>query len=93
MLTLANCTILTLSSCVEVLLIARAVVDAVAVGGQTSLFLACEAGRLDCAQILLSAGADRSLTTVVSLSPSSWLLLHKTYASSIHFFILFSHAK
>uniref|UniRef100_A0A3P8T2A8 Cortactin-binding protein 2 n=1 Tax=Amphiprion percula TaxID=161767 RepID=A0A3P8T2A8_AMPPE len=42
---------------------AGAVVNSVAAGGQTSLFLACEAGRMDCAQVLLSAGADRSLTT------------------------------
>lgn len=55
-------------SCVEVLLTAGAAVDTVAVGGQTSLFLACEAGRLDCAQVLLSTGADRSLTTVVSIT-------------------------
>jgi len=53
---------------VEVLLSAGAAVDSVAVGGQTSLFLACEAGRLDCARALLKAGADRSLTTAVSLS-------------------------
>uniref|UniRef100_A0A3Q1ETH7 Cortactin-binding protein 2 n=1 Tax=Acanthochromis polyacanthus TaxID=80966 RepID=A0A3Q1ETH7_9TELE len=42
---------------------AGAVVNSVAAGGQTSLFLACEAGRMDCAQVLLSAGADRSLIT------------------------------
>ena len=53
------------SSCVEVLLAAGAAVDSAAAGGQTSLFLACEAGRLDCVRVLLSAGADRSRTTTV----------------------------
>ncbi|MEQ2192397.1 hypothetical protein XENOCAPTIV_011088 [Xenoophorus captivus] len=53
--------------CVEVLLESRAAVDSVAAEGQTSLFLACEAGRLDCAQALLNAGANRSLTTTECL--------------------------
>lgn len=53
-------------SCVEALLAAGAAVDLSAEGGQTSLFLACEAGRLDCVRVLLSAGADRSRTTTVS---------------------------
>lgn len=52
---------------VEVLLAAGAAVDFAAAGGQTPLFLACEAGRLDCVQVLLNAGADRSRTTTVSL--------------------------
>lgn len=55
------------SSCVEVLLSAGAAVDSAAAGGLTSLFLACEAGGLDCVRVLLSAGADRSRTTTVSL--------------------------
>lgn len=55
------------SSCVEVLLAAGAAVDLTAAGGQTPLFLACEAGKPDCARVLLSAGADRSRTTAVSL--------------------------
>lgn len=59
-------TLLSSSSCVEVLLAAGAAVDAAASGGQTSLFLACEAGRLDCVRVLLVAGADRSLTATVS---------------------------
>ena len=54
-------------SCVEVLLAAGAAVDTAAAGGQTPLFLACEAGRLDCVRILLTAGADRARTTTVSL--------------------------
>lgn len=62
----ANVPLLPLS-CVEVLLAAGAAVDAAAAGGQTSLFLASEAGRLDCVQVLLSAGADRSRTTTVRL--------------------------
>ncbi|XP_059190607.1 cortactin-binding protein 2 [Centropristis striata] len=54
------------SSCVEELLSAGAAVDsaaAAAAGGQTSLFLSCEAGRLDCVRVLLNARADRSHTT------------------------------
>lgn len=56
------------SSCVEELLAAGAAVDSVAADGQTSLFVACEAGWLDCARALLDAGADRSLTTTVRLT-------------------------
>lgn len=65
-----------LCSCVEVLLAAGAAVDSVAVGGPTSLFLACEAGKSDVARTLLNAGADRSLTTAVSLCLALWLNLH-----------------
>lgn len=56
-----------LCSCADVLLSAGAAVDAAAAdGGQTPLFVACEAGHLDCVQVLLNAGADRSRTTSVS---------------------------
>lgn len=61
------------SSCVEVLLAAGAAVDAPTADGQTPLLLACEAGRLDCVRILLSAGADRSRTTEVNPPPPSYL--------------------
>lgn len=61
------------SSCVEVLLAAGAAVDAPTADGQTPLLLACEAGRLDCVRVLLTAGADRSRTTEVSLPPPSCL--------------------
>lgn len=54
-------------SCVEVLLAAGAAVDMAAGAGQTPLFLASGEGRMDCVQMLLSAGADRSSTTAVSL--------------------------
>lgn len=54
-------------SCVEALLAAGAAVDAAAAGGHTPLFLACEAGGLDCVRVLLTAGADRSLATTVRL--------------------------
>lgn len=57
----------------EVLLAAGAAVDAPAAGGQTPLLLACEAGRLDCVRVLLTAGADRSRTTEVRPSPPSCL--------------------
>lgn len=60
------------SSCVELLLAAGAAVDAVAAGGQTPLFLACETGRLDCARVLLGGGADRSLTTAVRWNVRRW---------------------
>lgn len=71
-------------SCVEALLAAGAAVDSSAEGGQTSLFLACEAGRLDCVRVLLSAGADRSRTTTVSL-----YMLHV----NIHLNIVFSMSR
>lgn len=61
------------SSCVEVLLAAGAAVDVTAAGGQTPLFLACEAGKPDCARVLLSAGADRSRSTAVSLLVWIWM--------------------
>lgn len=64
-----------LCSCVEVLLTAGAAVDVSASGGQTSLFLACESGRLDCVRVLLSAGADRSCTATVSLL-CEWLHMY-----------------
>lgn len=41
-------------------------VDHGAVGGQTPLFVASGAGRLDCTRALLNAGADRSRSTTVS---------------------------
>lgn len=53
------------SSCVEALLAAGAAADATTANGQTPLLLACEAGRLDCVRVLLTAGADRSRTTEV----------------------------
>lgn len=63
------------SSCVEVLLAAGAAVDLAAAGGQTPLFLACEAGRLDCVRLLLTTGADRSCTAAVSLLHRTWPLI------------------
>lgn len=85
------------SSCVETLLAAGAAVDMVAAGGQTPLFLACEAGRLDCTQALLNAGADRWLTTAVSLCATlapGWASAAKTcdhsYFSVSAFILLFS---
>ncbi|KAI4793635.1 hypothetical protein KUCAC02_032586, partial [Chaenocephalus aceratus] len=43
--------------------VCRSCCGCVGVGGQTSLFLACETGSLESVRVLLSAGAERSLCT------------------------------
>lgn len=73
------------SSCVEVLLSAGAAVDSAAAGGQTSLYLACEAGRLDCVRVLLSAGADRSHTTTVRVLSRAGHLPHGFKHQEVNF--------